>query len=87
MSLEVEAIYENGVLKLDAPLPLQDHERVTVQIKQHTSRIWQRAGALKWTGDPEVLRQIAEDDDELDARVKTSSSASALSTISLRNQR
>jgi len=62
MSLEVEATYENGVLKLDKPLPLNEHERVTVNIKQLNNRIWQNAGSLKWTGDPEVLRQIAEDD-------------------------
>jgi predicted DNA-binding antitoxin AbrB/MazE fold protein len=33
MSLEVEATYEGGVLKLDMPLPLEDHERVTVTVK------------------------------------------------------
>ena len=61
MSLEVEATYENGVLKLDKPLPLSEHERVMVRVKPRTSRIRQRAGSLKWTGDPEVLRKIAED--------------------------
>ena len=61
MSLEIEATYEDGVLKPDKPLPLNERERVTVQVKQHTTRIRQRAGAIKWTGDPEVLRQIAED--------------------------
>lgn len=61
MSLEVEATYENGILKLDKPLPLNEHERVTVQIKPHMSRSRQRAGSIKWTGDPEVLRKIAED--------------------------
>jgi len=60
MSLEVEAIYENGVLKLDKPLPLNEHERVTVQIKPHVSRSRKSAGSLKWTGDPQVLREIAE---------------------------
>jgi predicted DNA-binding antitoxin AbrB/MazE fold protein len=66
MSLEVEATYENGILKLDKPLPLNEHERVTVNIKQHKNRVWSSAGSLKWTGDPEVLRHIAEDDEELD---------------------
>ncbi len=61
MSLEVEATYENGVLKLDKPLPLNEKQRVTVTVKPQTTRIWRRAGSLKWTGDPEVLRQIAED--------------------------
>jgi predicted DNA-binding antitoxin AbrB/MazE fold protein len=67
MSFEVEATYEDGVLKLDKPLPLSEHERVTVQIKPRTSRIRQRAGSIKWTGDPETLRKIAEDP-ELDGQ-------------------
>ena len=61
MSLEVEATYENGILKLDKQLPLHDHERVTVQVRPHTSRSRKSAGSIKWTGDPDVLRQIAED--------------------------
>jgi predicted DNA-binding antitoxin AbrB/MazE fold protein len=61
MSLEIEAVYEDGVLKPERPLPLKEHERVTVSVKPQTSRIRQSAGLLRWTGDPEVLRKIAED--------------------------
>jgi predicted DNA-binding antitoxin AbrB/MazE fold protein len=61
MSLEIEAVYEDGVLKPDRPLPLKEHERVMVSLRPQTSRIRQRAGLLRWTGDPEVLRKIAED--------------------------
>jgi predicted DNA-binding antitoxin AbrB/MazE fold protein len=61
MPLEVGATYENGVLKLDKLLPLKEHERVTVCVMPHTSRMRQRAGSIKWTGDPETLRKIAED--------------------------
>jgi len=61
MSLEIEAVYENGVLKPEKPLPLKEHERVTVSVKRQTSRIRQSAGLLRWTGDPEILRKIAED--------------------------
>ncbi len=61
MSLEIEAVYEDGVLKPEKPLPLKEHERVTVSVKSHTSRIRQSAGLLRWTGDPEVLRKIAEE--------------------------
>ena len=61
MAFEVEATYENGVLKLDDPLPLKENERVTVQVVPQISRARQRAGSIKWTGDPEVLRRIAED--------------------------
>ncbi|MCL4191632.1 MAG: antitoxin family protein [Thermoguttaceae bacterium] len=61
MLLEVEATYESGVLKLDKPLPLDEHEKVTVQVRPHTSRSRKNAGSIKWTGDPEILRKIAED--------------------------
>jgi predicted DNA-binding antitoxin AbrB/MazE fold protein len=63
MTLTVEAIYENGVLKLDNPLPLPDHARVQVivQVKQSVAR--ESAGMLRWHGDWETLRRIAEDDE------------------------
>jgi len=32
MTTRVEAVYENGVLRTLAPLPLADHQRVTVTI-------------------------------------------------------
>jgi predicted DNA-binding antitoxin AbrB/MazE fold protein len=61
MSLEVEATYENGVLKLDGPLPLRENERLTIRIIPKTSRVQESYGRLRWTGDPEILRKIAED--------------------------
>jgi predicted DNA-binding antitoxin AbrB/MazE fold protein len=61
MALEVEATYEQGFLKLDEPIPLQEHQRVVVQVKPKVSRIRQSAGLIKWRGDPEELRMIAED--------------------------
>jgi len=63
MTLTIEAVYENGVLKPDKPLPLQDHERVqvTVQIQQSVAR--ESAGMLPWSGDWETLRRLAEDDE------------------------
>ncbi len=33
MSYVVDAIYEDGVLKPDRPLPLKDHERVQVTVE------------------------------------------------------
>ena len=62
MSLQVEATYENGVLKLDGPLPFQDRERIVVTVRSKVSRVDESYGLIGWTGDPEVLRQIAEDD-------------------------
>jgi predicted DNA-binding antitoxin AbrB/MazE fold protein len=41
MPLEVEATYENGTLKLDKPLPLTEHQRVTVRIEPIMSQIRQ----------------------------------------------
>jgi predicted DNA-binding antitoxin AbrB/MazE fold protein len=62
MALEIEATYENGVLKLDHHLPLNEHQRVRVTVQEETSRSQRSYGLLGWTGDPEVVRKIAEDD-------------------------
>ncbi len=61
MSLEVEATYQDGMLKLDQPLPLAESERVFVTVRSKVSRIRRLSGMLRWTGDPETLRKIAED--------------------------
>lgn len=63
MSITVEATYENGTLKIAQPLPLQEHEKVRVTIEPHLTWAERTAGMLKWTGDPEVLRRVAEDDE------------------------
>lgn len=63
MSLEVEATYENGVLRLDEPLPLKEQERVIVTVKSTKSRVDESYGMIGWTGDLDVLRKIAEDDE------------------------
>ena len=51
MPLEVEATYENGVLRPDQPLPLSERERVTVRIQPQASgirraKVWSRFTAL-----------------------------------------
>jgi len=69
MTLTVEAIYENGKLKLQQPLPLKDHEKVQVTVR--TSADVQAAldaversyGLVRWKGDPETLERIALDDE------------------------
>jgi predicted DNA-binding antitoxin AbrB/MazE fold protein len=63
MSLEIEATYENGVLTPDRALPLQERQRVKVTVHEETSRIRRSYGMMGWTGDPEILRRIAEDDE------------------------
>jgi predicted DNA-binding antitoxin AbrB/MazE fold protein len=63
MAITVEAVYENGVLKPKEPLPLQEHEAVRVSIEKSVTWAERTAGVIPWTGDPELLRRIAEDDE------------------------
>jgi predicted DNA-binding antitoxin AbrB/MazE fold protein len=63
MPITIEAVYENGVLRPTQPLPLEEHETVRITIEPGRSWAERTAGMLKWTGDPEVLRRIAEDDE------------------------
>ncbi len=63
MTLTVEAVYENGVLKPDRALPLQDHTRVRVAVEVKQSVARETAGMLRWHGDWETLRRLAEDDE------------------------
>ena len=44
MSMEISATYENGVLKLDNPIPLAEHQRVKVTVHEEISH----AGAQLW---------------------------------------
>lgn len=64
MGLEIEAIYENGILKLPRELPLVDGAAVRITI--HPPR---RAGAIKhtgvpWSGSQEELERFLSDADE-----------------------
>ena len=61
--ITIDATYENGVLKPVQPLPLADHEQVEITIQPKTSWAQRTAGLLKWSGDPEILRRVAENDD------------------------
>ncbi len=61
MPLTVEAIYENGVLKLKESLPLREHEKVRVAILPAVSLARQTAGLIQWTGDVETLDRIISD--------------------------
>jgi predicted DNA-binding antitoxin AbrB/MazE fold protein len=61
MSFTVEAVYENGVLKPEKPLPLKEHEKVNVTVEPRgtslAERIVARAGALP----PETLDRLPAD--------------------------
>jgi predicted DNA-binding antitoxin AbrB/MazE fold protein len=61
--ITVEAIYENGVLKPAQPLPLKDQQRVQVTIEALGNWVQETAGMIKWSGDHETLRRLAQDVD------------------------
>jgi predicted DNA-binding antitoxin AbrB/MazE fold protein len=63
MTLTVEAVYENGVLKPTQPLPLDEHQRVRLTIEPRRNWVHETAGILKWSGSPEELQRFAEDPD------------------------
>jgi len=63
MAITVEAVYENGMLKLAEPLPFAEHERLQVSVQPKQSIARGSAGMLRWRGDWETLRRIAEDDE------------------------
>jgi predicted DNA-binding antitoxin AbrB/MazE fold protein len=61
MAIVVDATYENGMLKPDRPLPLKQHEKVRLTVEPAHRWAERTYGLLRWTGDPEMLRRIAED--------------------------
>ena len=59
--LVIEATYQNGVLKLDRPLPLNDNERVRITVESATSwasaRTESLSGAVtprRWNDSPRI---------------------------------
>jgi predicted DNA-binding antitoxin AbrB/MazE fold protein len=59
MAITVEGTYENGVLRLDQPVSLKEHEKVRITIEPATNWVQDTYGILAWTGDPEELRRLA----------------------------
>jgi predicted DNA-binding antitoxin AbrB/MazE fold protein len=64
MSLEVEATYENGILKPAQELALPEGQKVNLTIQPVGSAARRFSGSLRWTRDPEELRRFLEDPDE-----------------------
>jgi predicted DNA-binding antitoxin AbrB/MazE fold protein len=58
MALTVEAVYENGVLKLAEPLPLKEHEKVSVTVEPARPPIWERIAALTADAPPEEIAKL-----------------------------
>jgi predicted DNA-binding antitoxin AbrB/MazE fold protein len=61
MSITIEAIYENGVLKPVQPLPLKERETVRIIIEGMPSQLVEAYGIMGWMGDAETLERIALD--------------------------
>ncbi len=61
MTLTVEAIYENGTLKLSEPLPFKEREIVRVTVETDPSPIMQAYGIIGWKGDHATLQRFALD--------------------------
>jgi predicted DNA-binding antitoxin AbrB/MazE fold protein len=61
MTLTVEAIYENGVLKPAQPLPLKEHEHVQLTIRPARSWVQETYGICGWKGSREEADRFATD--------------------------
>jgi predicted DNA-binding antitoxin AbrB/MazE fold protein len=59
MPLTVEAVYENGVLKPNQPLPLNEHEKVRVTVEPDLTWAERSAGMMGWKGSAEQAERFA----------------------------
>lgn len=59
MDIVIDAVFEDGVLKPAAPLPLEERDRVTLTIRPATSLAQQTAGMIPWSGEISDLERIA----------------------------
>lgn len=67
--VDVEAIYEHGILKLHQELPLQEGQKVTITIHSTSEPTRRRRGLIQWQGSQEELDYLilSEDNDLLGA--------------------
>ncbi len=61
MSITVEAVYENGVLKPVQPLPLKEHETVRVTVEQEQPSLAERIVARARALPPGALDALPDD--------------------------
>lgn len=57
----VEGTYENGILKLDHPLPLEERQRVRITVQAGKTLADQTAGLMGWKGPAESAEYFAMD--------------------------
>jgi predicted DNA-binding antitoxin AbrB/MazE fold protein len=58
MVLEVEAVYEQGALKVFQQLPFREGQKVKITIHPTVSAVERLYGMLKWTGSTEDLAHL-----------------------------
>ena len=63
MAITMDAVYEDGVLKLKGPLPFKEHEKVQVTVEPAVNWVERTYGLIQWTGDPKELRRLVEVDE------------------------
>jgi predicted DNA-binding antitoxin AbrB/MazE fold protein len=61
MAFTVEAVYEDGVLKPTEPLPLKEHEKVSVTVEPARRPIWEQILELTADAPPEELAKLPPD--------------------------
>jgi predicted DNA-binding antitoxin AbrB/MazE fold protein len=62
--MEIEAVYDHGVLKLPHHLPLYDGQKVKVIIQPSGGAVQRLAGLIRWSGSPGELNRYLSDPDE-----------------------
>jgi len=58
MALDIEAVYEDGVLKPRSPLPLDEHECVTVRLERHSESVERSAGIVSLPKQTETIDHL-----------------------------
>ena len=66
MAITVEAVYENGVLRLSEPLPFKEQEKVQVTVSGKSSPLLESYGLIGWKGTHEELQQILAEAEEFE---------------------
>jgi predicted DNA-binding antitoxin AbrB/MazE fold protein len=59
MTLTITATYENGVLKPEQPLPLNEHEKVQVTVHTEPTLAQRTSGLLGWKGNAATVEFFA----------------------------
>ena len=58
MTITVEAMFENGVLKPSQPLPLPEQEKVLLTVRRGAGAADQMFGIIGWSGDAATFERL-----------------------------